>query len=40
MQSILIQIEIRSSACVFNLECIRITNAKRPIEAIFSKLNA
>jgi len=40
MQSLLTQIEILSSICVFNLKFLGITNAKRSNEAIFSKLNA
>ena len=40
MQSLLIQIEILSSACVVYLEFMGTTKAKRPNEVIFSKLNA
>jgi len=40
MQSLLIQIEILCSSCAFDLKFLGITKAKRPNEAIFSKLNA
>ena len=40
MQSLLIQIEILSSACVFNLKFLQITKAKRPNKATISKLKA
>jgi len=40
MQSLLIQIEILSSACVVYREFMRTTKAKRPNEVIFRKLNA
>ena len=40
MQSLLIQIEILSSACVVYLEFMGTTKAKRPNEVIFRKLNA
>ena len=40
IQSLLIQIEILNSACLFNLEFMGVTKAKRPNEAICSKLNA
>ena len=39
MQSLLIQIEILSNVCAFNLEFMGITVANRPNETIFSKLN-
>jgi len=39
MQSLLVQMEILSSTCIFILEFLGITKAKRPNEAIFSKLN-
>ena len=40
MQSLLIQIEILSSACVVYLEFMGTNTAKRPNEVIFRKLNA
>jgi len=40
LQSLLIYTEILGSACVFNLKFFGTTKAKRPDEAIFSKLNA
>ena len=40
MQSLLIQIEILSSACVVYLEFVGTSKAKRPNEVIFRKLNA
>jgi len=40
MQSLLMQIDIFSGACVFTLECMGITKANCRNEAIFSKLNA
>ena len=40
MQSLLIQIEILSSACVVYLKFMEITKVKRPHEVIFNKLNA
>ena len=40
MQSLLIPIEILSSACAFNLTFFGITKAKCPNKASFSKLNA
>ena len=40
MQSLLIQIEILSSACVVYLEFMGTTKAKHPNEVIFRKLNA
>jgi len=40
IQSLLMQIEIFSSACVFTFEFMGITKAKCRNEAIFWKLNA
>jgi len=40
MQSLLIQIEMLSNACVFKLKFFGTIKAKRPNEVIFSRLNA
>ena len=39
-QSLFTQIETRSNACVFGLEFMGITKAKRPNKALFRKLKA